>query len=325
MDTLLAQLDRGNMDVPGWRIQPIIGGANNLLYHATGEAGDFAIKFTINDPRRRAKREYDALSLLQTLDLDLAPRPVLYDERRYSLPVIVQTWVEGETLTAPPDTDEDWRGLLDYHAAVHRITAPLEKPVLYAESPEQCRAIIREKLERLPLGAQPDSLRTLWARFNRLRLPRWEAPTLALVRNDPNPRNFIRRDGQRWSSVDWEYSGVTDPAFQIADLLAHPQYMTLTRERQEWIIACYTSLVDDSACETRIRTYWLTLTLWWVARFAQYLYEVPLGLDPRLVERPATWREDGERKYAHYVNMVELLFSTTMTYPGYKSLSDRPT
>jgi aminoglycoside phosphotransferase (APT) family kinase protein len=295
-------------ELEGWSITPITGGANNLLYHVTYDDVNYAVKFTLKDPRRRAYREYTALALLQSLGLDLAPCPILFDEDTYSLPVIVQSWIEGEVNATFPDTDEAWTGLLNYYKAVHGIEAPLDtldKPVLYAENADQCKAIIHQKVERLPLDAQPPSLRLLTTRFERMKLPRWKQPTLSLTRTDPNPRNFIYRPDRTWASVDWEYSGVTDPAFEIADLLAHPQFIPLSRDRQEWIIQHYCQ--GDEDCEIRIRTYWLTMTLWWAARSAQYLYEVPLGLDPRLAQRPPTWKEDSERKYTHYVEMTERL------------------
>ena len=73
---------------------------------------------------------------------------------------------------------------------------------------------------------------------------------------------------------------VTDPAFEIAD-------------------------INDRRCEIRIRTYWHTLAIWWVIRFARYLYEIPRGLDSRLVERSRTWKEIDEQKYTHYLNLID--------------------
>src|SRR5689334_3052545 len=74
-----------------WQIAPITGGANNLLYRATGPAGDFAVKFTRRDERDRAGREWDTLRALDAARLDLAPRAVLYLPDR-PLPAVVQTW-----------------------------------------------------------------------------------------------------------------------------------------------------------------------------------------------------------------------------------------
>jgi hypothetical protein len=40
---------------------------------------------------------------------------------------------------------------------------------------------------------------------------------------------------------------------------------------------------------------------WWVARIARYLYEIPRGLDARLVSRPPGWQEEMQAKYARYL------------------------
>lgn len=326
---LLEQIDARKLTseavIDGWQVTPIHGGANNLLYRVSHESepGAYAVKFTMNDPRRRAEREYRALSVLDTLGLDLAPHPVLFDETAYSLPLIVETWVEGEVIADPPDSAAAWAQLIDYYVNIHNVTCAqvcaagmaLEKPILYAESAEACKELIRQKITRLPLNAQPESLRRLYARFDARRLPHWDAPPLALARNDPNPRNFIRRGGQAWASVDWEYSGITDPAFDFADMLTHPQYIDVSSGQQARLIDEYVARMDksgstDTGRAARIRAYQLTMTVWWVARFAQYLYEVPLGLDERLVQRPPTWREDAERKYAHYLLAAERLLDT---------------
>ena len=44
-----------------WQIEPIFGGANNLLFRATGEPGDFAIKFTIRDRSEEHTSELQSL------------------------------------------------------------------------------------------------------------------------------------------------------------------------------------------------------------------------------------------------------------------------
>lgn len=312
MQRLLAFLDQSKPQNPitfeGWQIKPVTGGANNLLYRVTGKQGDYAIKFTIRDARRRAEREFNALSALD--GFDLAPRPILLDQERYSLPVVVQTWIEGEVRSEPPQTDEDWSMLVDYLVCLRAVPVKvfLPKPVVYAENRDHCKQIIHEKLDRLPLESQPDSLRDLIRRFDALSMPEWDIPTFTLVRSDPNPRNFIRREGQ-WVSVDWEYGGLTDPAFEIADMMAHAAYIDVPRERWEWVINRYCS--HDGAGEIRIRTYWQMMTVWWAVRFVQYLYEIPRGLDPRLAERSPDWEEQAERKYLHYVKVANEMMDGT--------------
>ena len=116
-----------------WHSQQIGGSANNLLYHATNGEFDLAIKFTIQDTRRRAYREYQALLALQEAAPALAPRPISLDETSYSLPVVVQSWVWGEVTAVPPQTDHEWRLLIQHYASISAVTPskvniPLETP-----------------------------------------------------------------------------------------------------------------------------------------------------------------------------------------------------
>ena len=39
----------------------------------------------------------------------------------------------------------------------------------------------------------------------------------------------------------------------------------------------------------RIKVYVQVMSVWWVARMARYMYEIPAGLDQRLVPWPADW------------------------------------
>jgi len=74
-----------------WRIARLTGGANNRLYRATGDKGEFAIKFTLRDARDRAGREYHALAALQR-----AGRAVLgHGEGRRVVRVVHRPRVEG--------------------------------------------------------------------------------------------------------------------------------------------------------------------------------------------------------------------------------------
>jgi aminoglycoside phosphotransferase (APT) family kinase protein len=311
LTSILTHLDGAAFPTPaefdGWQIQPVGGGANNLLYHIQGDDGDFAVKFTLKDDRRRSEREYNALAVLQSAGLDIAPRPILLEMEAYSKPVIVQSWLPGALLPDPPQTDADWTLLLDHLMAIHRvppehIPPSLPRPVLSIESPDQCREVVRYQLSFLPPEALPEEVKRLLARYEALALPDWDAPQRTLVRSDSNPRNFIRH-AVHLASVDWEYSGAGDPVFEIADMIGHAAYMDVPRDRWEWVIDYYCSHMGGG--EIRLRTYWQAMVMWWVVRFVRYAYEIPRGKDERLAQRPANWRETGEAKFQHYLALAE--------------------
>lgn len=47
------------------------------------------------------------------------------------------------------------------------------------------------------------------------------------------------------------------------------------------------------------------MLVWWAVRWQRYLYEVPRGLDQRLVDRSSSWRETIEHNYLYYLNLAE--------------------
>ena len=296
----------------GWRFARVGGGQNNLLYRASGPRGDLAVKFTMRDWRDRAGREYDALLALHRAGLSVAPQPVLLDRHRYAQPVVVQTWIEGEVSAVPPTTEAQWRSLLQHFATIHAITpkttsVELQEAVLNANSVAECKEIVRREMARIPREARPASLRALVRRFEKCRFPDCSDVPVSLCRLDNNLLNVIRRP-ERWASVDWEYSGWGNPAFEMANLITHPAYMEVPPSQWDWVIDTYGEMVKDGAMAACIRTYWQMLLVWWVARIARYLYEVPRGLDERLVARPTDWQADVQAKYERYLDRAETLY-----------------
>ena len=293
----------------GWHILPITGGANNLVYRVTHWPEDYAVKFTVRDERDRAGREYAALSALQQAGLHIAPEPIWLDRERYTQPVVVQSWIDGEMLDRPPQNDAEWSALLEHYCAIHSVTpdrtaVALTTGVLNVSSGEAGKALVREHAGRLPAEAQPRSLRDLLARFDDWSPPSWPAPPRTLVRVDGNWRNFVRcRDGL--ASVDWENSGWGDPAFELSELTVHPAYEGVSNSRWDQFIAAYDQRRDDPTLALRVQTYATIMLVWWVVRWARYLHEVPLGLDTRLVGRAEGWLAEVERQYHRYLAQAE--------------------
>jgi aminoglycoside phosphotransferase (APT) family kinase protein len=312
-DELLQHLDTTRPVMPetwrGWRITPVTGGANNLLHRATGEDGDYAVKFTVRDDRDRAGREYAALSALRQAGLSVAPEPIWLERERYRQPVVVQSWLDGETLAGPPQSDAEWAAFLDHYDAVHsvtpqRSTLELASGYVNVSSGEAGQTLVREHAGKLPLDTRPAPLQELLARFDAWSPPKWPAPAQTLVRVDGNWRNFLRCvDGL--ASVDWEYSGWGDPAFELAELALHPAYAGVPRARWDQLTLDYARRSGDPTAALRIQTYTAIMLVWWVVRWARFLYETPRGLDARLVSRSADWLIEVERQYERYLALAQ--------------------
>lgn len=316
---LLEHLDAHAPTAPqewqAWAITPVGGGANNLLYRAqhTDVGHDYAIKFTVRDARNRAGRECMALQALEEAGLTIAPRALWWSADRYHQPVVIQTWLAGETLTGPPETRADWDALLAHYCAIHSLTpertaAQFAEAVINARDGASGRALVAQNVERLPRSAISPRLQHILSWFNAWQIPEWPAAPRTLCRVDPNWRNFIRRvsgEENTWASVDWENSGWGDPAFELADLMTHPEYRHVERRTWERLIDAYARQMQDETARLRIETYYTISLVWWCVRFARYLYEIPRGLDARLVAPPPDWRPTAEGKYAHYLTKTE--------------------
>lgn len=288
-----------------WQISPIAGGANNRVYRASSEDHDLAIKFTIAGERDRAGREYAALTALRTAGLFVAPEAILLDRTTWSQPAVVQTWVAGKVDDLPPQSDAEWTELVNHLLKVHSVApeaVDLSIPgaVQSAYTAHDAVQLIEDQVRRIPSPFRSDDIHRLLMLIMNSAYPEWPTPSQSLVRGDPAIRNFIKRQDS-WLSIDWENSGWGDPAYEIADMMTHPNYANIDETRWEWVISSYCDGRSDPNCESRIHTYYHLGLAWWVARLERTLYETPLGLDQRLVERRSDWKETTEKLRDEYL------------------------
>lgn len=316
LQNLLDYLAHNNLDISqkwkDWHIRPINGGANNLLYHTQNYDYDLAIKFTIRDERKRATREYNALKAIEKAGLNTAPKAILLDTESYTQPVVVQTWIQGQQIANPPKTDADWQELINCICKIHSLTQQpqfnLADAVLSFKNGNHGKVKVLESAARIPKEARPKTMTDLLSWFENWEPPPFPEAQLALCHSDPNWCNFIQDEKQLYA-VDWENSGWGDPAFEIADLMTHPAYEIVDEDRWEFVIQTYLAITNDRPAEVRIRTYHIQMLMWWVIRSARYLYEIPLGLDNRLVEPPKGWDQRAKLKIEEYADRMKLAIS----------------
>jgi aminoglycoside phosphotransferase (APT) family kinase protein len=268
----------------------------------------------MRDDRDRAGREYNALRALDEAGLDIAPRALLLDRGRYPQPMVVQTWLPGESNETPPTTDVEWTGLLHHLLLAHSVTpertdVSLRRAVLDANCAAEAREAVRWQAARVPPEARPPSLEARLRRFESVECPEWPEAPVTLCRVDNNVRNYVRRPGI-WASVDWEYSGWGDPAFDVAQWATHASYTEVPAARWQWVLDAYCRQAsergfDDPTLTVRLRFYLQAMAVWWVARVARYLYEIPAGLDQRLVPWPEDWEANMNTKYEHYLGLAD--------------------
>jgi hypothetical protein len=289
-----------------WQITRIHGGQNNLLFRVTLDDRVLAIKFTRRDARDRAGREFAALYALQHIDPTLAPIPLLLDRDTFAYPVVVQSWLVGDCHAAMPETMAHWHFLIQHFQAIHHIRPqqlmhPIPSAVLTMMCAHDGVQRLRQAWQNLPPYAYPEGLHALVQQIVTYPWPVWPQPEYRLCRVDPNILNFIRMP-TRWSSVDWENSGWGDPAFEIADLMAHPAYVTVANADWEQIVSLYCQGSTDSTLAIRIHTYRLLQLVDWAIFFARKAAEYAHGTVPpeHFVARPAAWYARLPQQATHY-------------------------
>ena len=293
-----------------WQIERIGGSANNILYRATRDETDLAVKFTIRDARRRAWREYNAFQAAHEAGVPVLPKPMLLDEETYEQPVVVAQWMAGEVTAVPPQTDTEWTQLLELYVKLrgvtpHTTTRDIPQGLINFASVQEGLEQIEIQCQAIPDDHYPEQLKSLLAQLETFPDgPSASASPIALCHVDANTLNFLRHpDG--WRSVDWENAGWGDPAFEIVDTMTHPQYMGVPETRWDWFVDQYGEMSGDETAVARIRRTYPLMLVWWVARLARALYEIPLGKDERLVKRPSNWQADLQMKLDWYAQRAE--------------------
>ncbi|MEM6428700.1 MAG: phosphotransferase [Deinococcota bacterium] len=292
----------------GWCYQRVSGGANNLLYKAVRGHQQVAIKFTPRDERQRAAREYYALQAIQQTGYVLAPKALYLDTTTFVYPVMVQTWLEGEVKQQPPLTDGDWTRLLEHFLTIHSITSDklndhyknnLQPAALTAFSMDDAVNLVNAQLAKSPASQE---LTNTTARLSQLTIttPRQQP---CLCRTDSNILNLIWQTDTLYS-VDWENSGWGNPLFELAELTAHPSYLDVDDARWHHFVDAYVHSLGVPELAKPIFVYRHVILVWWLARLARYLYELPLGRDTRLAQAAFMHLEDMQYKFDVYKNRV---------------------
>ena len=260
--------------IAGWRISPLEGGTTgNKLFLAVNSSFRVVIKFFLNSDR--AAREYAALLALDSGSSSIAPKPILFNRLNFRLPVVVQSFLEGETSYSLPANSDEWNQLLIHYAALHRTTpnkAPFDYPahIFSTKLLEQSERLILRYINGSSDSTSLDELDGLLSRLARRNIPARPTRAVSLCRGDANLLNFVRRPSV-WASVDWEMSGWGDPALDIASLLTHPTALAISSHRREWVIRSYAGLFEESEVAERIRFYIYMLVAYWIIRYERMI------------------------------------------------------
>ena len=212
-----------------WGLRALTGGRQNHVYAwSDPDRGPVCVKvYYKRDERRRAEREWAALTLLAQHDVDEAPAPLWFDTAGEE-PAIGMSMVPGTCILDSPDVAAALKATAH---ATSRIQAVAPAGLLAAlERIDNAAHYIARLTGQWPAQLQQAARDPHTAQMLAL-LERWrESGDGELLLSDPSPRILSRGDANllNWlddegaiSCVDFEFAGYSTAAFDAADLIEH--------------------------------------------------------------------------------------------------------
>jgi aminoglycoside phosphotransferase (APT) family kinase protein len=208
--------------------------------------------------------------------MDIAPRPLFYDPAVG--PVVVYEFLAGAMWDRRVPAGRELAALADLWVAIHGL--PIENLWVGRGQARNSPTLVerlRAPIESYAAWADRsgDTARRAAARACRKALERGLADGLPLIpamaplcfcRSDARFANVIARPEGRVGLVDWEDSGLRDPARELADLLHHPnQEDLLTPDAWRAFLDIYLpSRGADAGFGERLRGYLALFPVFWL-------------------------------------------------------------
>jgi len=276
-------------------LRPPLDHQSNRLYDAWAPNRHLIIKEYLKEEEwaDAPVREFRALELLRPLDI--APQPVRYAEATDEHgPIVIYEFLEGQAWDRRRPTRAQLGHLAEIWLAMNVLpTGGLWMSRNFGRPLADTESRLRDAFEDYATWAGADfppavraadlclaALDRCAASVKALSQAR---PTLCFCRSDQRFANVIGRPDGRLGLVDWEDSGLRDPARDVADLLTHPNQEDLLTP-SEWrgfldpYFAARTPL--DSELPDRVWAYIPLFSLFWVVLILQRNLELARRGEP---------------------------------------------
>jgi aminoglycoside phosphotransferase (APT) family kinase protein len=211
------------------RLRKPLGYQSNRLYDIWAEKDHFIAKeyLKTNELEVAPLREHKALQLLSPLDI--APQPVYYEPAVG--PLVIYQFMEGEMWDRRPPSAADLARLMEVWLKINAQEADwtsrgYERPLkaVGAEFHQQVKSYADWAASEFKPGIRAADL--LMELLENRHPVVQELSELAVApcfcRADPRFANVIQRPNGQLGLVDWEDSGLRDPARDLADVITHP-------------------------------------------------------------------------------------------------------
>jgi aminoglycoside phosphotransferase (APT) family kinase protein len=237
-----------------------------------------------NEWRDAPLREFRALELLAPLDI--APQPVAYIQPHSAThkPVVVYEFMEGEAWGRRRPTSEELAKLAEVWLRMNAVSAenlwmsrgqdrPLEEVEARFHADLKDYADWVESEFHAGRRAVDLCFLVLESRHAAIRELSDQTPALRFCRADPRFANVIQRPDGRLGLVDWEDSGLRDPARDLADLMTHPNQEDLVSPK-EWkaFLKPYLAVEgkSDRQLKRRLDLYLALFPIYWLVALIRH-------------------------------------------------------
>jgi len=251
-------------------LRPLTGGRNNHVYAWNSPDGPACIKLYRLDDRRRPEREWHALSLLASHHVRHVPRPLWRDDSTGN-PAIAMTFVAGTPIPSTAHKQAALSGLIETWQQIHAtpVQGPLAGLARIDSAAHYCDRITGIWARQLtdnphdPLTGELQPLLDNWRQSGDQEVLAESQPP-ALSRGDANLLNWLHDPySHATSCVDFEFSGTSDPAFDIADLVEHISARIFSDQTWAAVVAALGKA--DAAFARRFHAGQRTCALRWLA------------------------------------------------------------
>jgi aminoglycoside phosphotransferase (APT) family kinase protein len=268
---------RPPLDVQSNRLYDVWAGDRHLI------AKEFLKPAEFQDAPRR---EFNALERLAPFDV--APQPVFYksvdpDSRPELGPVVIYQFMAGKAWDRRKPSSSDLGQLADLWLQVNALSGDdlwlsrgYDRPL--HESETRFAALFQAYAAwagaEYPPGRQAIALclKQLEKAHSAIDELATYDPPLCFCRSDPRFANVIARPDGRLGMVDWEDSGLRDPARDLADVVTHPnQEDLLTWDEWQPFLQNYIAERNqvDPHLERRMHLYLAIFPIFWLAMAIQ--------------------------------------------------------
>lgn len=210
-------------------LQRLDGGISNENFLVTDSAGKYVARINGDVPAHGVLRDNDFLCNRAAATVGVAPRV-----HHFEPGALVVDYIESRTLgDEDVRRDDQLAKILDLikrtHTDAYHQTA---KPILAFWPSQICRSYGLALLEK---GSSWSAKITEMMQVND-RLEVLVGPsTMVLGHNDMLAANLLD-DGERLWLIDWEYSGLSNPLFDLANLASNNG---LSRDQEDWLLTSY--------------------------------------------------------------------------------------